>query len=140
MRSLSSGKDSELSLLIFVPEVSWFGPICAALSATIQCFALIVGCRGRNAAAKARQRLVQFMNLIGLAKDREFRRGILRRFAVPGGQQDWQPGVFLFQDACQRKPVHLAWHHDVAENEIDAIGGDFAEGCVDIRRPAYSVA
>src|SRR5665213_1594545 len=104
MRSLSSGKDSELSLLIFVPEVSWFGPIYAALSATIQCFALIVGCRGQNAAAKARQCLVQFMNLIRLAKNREFRRGILRRFAVPGGQQDWQPGCFCFRMRASASP------------------------------------
>jgi len=55
----------------------------------LQCyphFASMAGRCVRSYDGQARQRFVQLVDLIGLAKDWKLRRRISRRFAVPGGQ------------------------------------------------------
>ena len=80
------------------------------------------------------------MDFVGLAEDGKIAAHVRGGVAVARRQQDRQSGPHVLEVARKAEAVHLARHHDIGEDEIDAVVLDFAQRRFGIRHPADGVA
>src|SRR2546429_349031 len=80
------------------------------------------------------------MDFIGLAQNGKSAAHVYRGVAVAAGQQDRQLGPDRLQMVRKAETVHFAGHHDVGEDEVNAVELDFAQRRFGIRYLADGVA
>ena len=80
------------------------------------------------------------MQFIGLAQNFKVTPHAGRHIAVTGRQQDRQVGPNVPEVTREPEPVHLAWHDDVGEHEIDRVALDFAQRGLGVRDVQHIIA